>query len=227
MIALIAAIQAEVDEMLKLVTDTRKVVKDSITFWEAKIAKQSIVIMLSGVGKGNAAMATTILISHYHPHTVINIGTAGGLCDQEEVLDVVIGSRVVQHDFDTSAVDGIEGYGLYFNSDAALCECCRSICDKMQVKSHSGLIASGDQFIDCYHVDSVLKQYPDALCAEMEAGAIAQVCTHFHIPFVILRSLSDIAVHDNNHLTYQEYVSLAASRSACMCKEIISEIACE
>ena len=52
MIALIAAMQAEVDEMLKLTTDSKKVIKDSFAFWEGKLENQSIVIMLSGVGKG-------------------------------------------------------------------------------------------------------------------------------------------------------------------------------
>ncbi len=227
MIALIAAMQAEVDEMLKLTTDSKKVIKDSFAFWEGKLENQSIIIMLSGVGKGNAAMAAAMLITNYRPQAIINIGTAGGLCDDQEVLDVVIGTRVVQHDFDTSPVDGDEGIGLYFDSDQALCDSCKRVCEKMQVRNHSGLIASGDQFIDLYIVDSLLHRYSDALCAEMEAGAIAQACTRFQVPFVILRSLSDIAVHDNNHLTYQEYVALAASRSARMCKEIINEIACE
>lgn len=227
MIAMIAAMRSEVDEMLKLVNDPKEVYKDSLTFWEANVNDKKIVIMQSGVGKVHAALATTLLIQHYQPQHIINIGTAGGLCMQEEVLDVVIGTHVVQHDYDTSALDGDDGLGLYFQADAALCEYCKTVCDKMKVQTHIGLIASGDQFIaDEKQVELLKQRYPKALCAEMEAGAIAQVAAHFHVPFVVLRSLSDIAVHQNNHLTFQEYVRLAASRSAKMCLEIIREIAC-
>lgn len=227
MIAIIAAMRAEVDEMIQLVSDVKQVCRDSITFWEARIDKQDIVIMLSGVGKGHAALATVLLIKHYQPQYIINIGTAGGLCEQEEVLDVVIGTQIVQHDYDTSALDGADGIGLYFQSAGCLLERCKAVCEHMQVRYHCGLIASGDQFIsEEAQIEKLKLRYPSALCAEMEAGAIAQVCTHFQIPFVILRSLSDIAVHQNNQLTFQEYVSHAALRSAEMCLEIIRETAC-
>lgn len=227
MIAIIAAMQSEVDEMLKLIKNAKKVCKDEITFWEAQVNQQSVVIMLSGVGKGHAAIAATCLIHHYQPQYIINIGTAGGLCAEEEVLDVVIASEVVQHDYDTSALDGKSGLGLLFQADAALCDLCKHACEQMKVRYHFGLIASGDQFISGDESVQLLKQrFPKALCAEMEAGTIAQTAAHFHIPFVILRSLSDIAVHQNNHLTFQEYVCVAASRSARMCLEIIKEIAC-
>lgn len=227
MIGIIAAMRSEVDEMLKLADHVKQIQKASFTFWQAQIDGHDIVIMLSGVGKGYAAMATTLLIQCYQPRMIINIGTAGGLCANEEVLDIVIGTHVVQHDYDTSAVDGEQGIGLLFSSDAFLCEQCKKVCDQMKVRNHIGLIASGDQFIaDEQKVNELRKQYPSALCAEMEAGAIAQVATCFQIPFVIIRSLSDIAVRKDNQLTFREYVCVAASRSAKMCLAIIKEAVC-
>lgn len=227
MIGIIAAMRSEVDEMLKLVDHVKQIQKASFTFWQAQIDGHDIVIMLSGVGKGYAAMATTLLIQCYQPRMIINIGTAGGLCANEEVLDIVIGTHVVQHDYDTSAVDGEQGIGLLFSSDASLCEQCKKVCDQMKVRNHIGLIASGDQFIaDEQKVSELRKRYPSALCAEMEAGAIAQVAACFQIPFVIIRSLSDIAVRKDNQLTFREYVCVAASRSAKMCLAIIKEAVC-
>ncbi len=226
MIAMIAAMQAEVDAMLLLMEKPKKVCRDHITFWEAKNKGQPIVLMLSGVGKGFAVLSTTLLIKHYQPTLIINIGTAGGLCENEQVLDVVIGKEVIQHDYDTSAFDGPAGLGLSFSASSFACALCERVCKRMKVRYHSGLIVSGDQFISTpKQIEAIKQNYPDALCAEMEAGGIAQVCSHFHIPFAILRSLSDIVLHENNQLTYSEYVSVAAQRSASMCALILEEIA--
>ena len=56
----------------------------------------------------------------------------------------------------------------------------------------------------------------------MEAGAIAQVCSHYHVPFVVLRSLSDIAHKENSHMDFTTYVKHAANPSAEFCKSLLN-----
>lgn len=222
MIAVIAAMRAEVDALIALMQDVHEQKKDGVLFWEGTLADKPVVLMLSGVGKGNAALSTTLLLKNYDVEQLVNIGTAGGLKSDEDVLDLIISACVVQHDFDTSALDGKEGTGLYFTADASLKSLCEKVCDQQHVSYHVGMIASGDQFVsDPMLVTSLLNKFPDALCAEMEAGAIAQVCTHFEIPFVVLRSLSDIAVKDDNHLDFMTYVQHASKRSAALCLEMV------
>jgi adenosylhomocysteine nucleosidase len=58
---------------------------------------------------------------------------------------------------------------------------------------HRGLIVTGDQFIKDEHRHAILNDFPDALCVEMEGGAIAQVCHLNAVPFVIVRVVSDTA----------------------------------
>lgn len=224
MIGIIAAMQAEVDALIHLMEHTQKVIKDGITFWEGSLADRDIVLMLSGVGKGNAAMSTVLMLKNYQIEALINIGTAGGLKQEEEVLDLVISTAVVQHDYDTSALDGDAGIGLYYEADAELSKLCQTICEQNNERYHCGLIASGDQFIsEQDQLDTLLQKFPSAMCAEMEAGAIAQVCTHFAKPFVILRSLSDIAFKEKSHLDFGEYVHKASRRSAELCKTIVAQ----
>jgi adenosylhomocysteine nucleosidase len=87
-------------------------------------------------------------------------------------------------------------------------------------------MVSGDQFIHRKEqVDDILNHFPTVNCVEMEAAAIAQVCSHYHIPFVVIRSLSDIAVKDDNHLSFEAYLSIAAKRSAMWVEKAIDAIA--
>ena len=46
----------------------------------------------------------------------------------------------------------------------------------------------------------------NALCVEMEGASIAQVCYLYHIPFLIIRSISDVPNYDNV-VTYEEFLS--------------------
>ena len=61
---------------------------------------------------------------------------------------------------------------------------------------HRGLIVTGDQFIKDEQRHAILNDFPDALCVEMEGGAIAQVCYLNDVPFVIVRVISDTADGD-------------------------------
>lgn len=222
MIGIIAAMRAEVDALLELVTQKKEVVKNNVTFWEGKLAEKDVVLMQSGVGKGNAAMATTILFNNYCIDRVLNIGTAGGLCKQQKVLDLVISDTIVQHDYDTSPLDGEEGIGLWYQADTTLINICKQIFEQQQERYHIGLIASGDQFIvEGAKLEALEQKFPKAICAEMEAGAIAQVCSFFQVPFVIIRSLSDIAHKEKSHLDFCEYVHMASKRSAMLCQEVV------
>ena len=58
------------------------------------------------------------------------------------------------------------------------------------------IIATGDIFVNSNDQAHLLRQrLPDALCLEMEGGAMAQVCHEFGVPFAVLRVISDQADH--------------------------------
>ena len=223
MIAVIAAMDSEVSAIVSKMHAETKIIH-GIEFYEGKLENKDVVVMKSGVGKGNAAMSTTILLEHYQIDQVVNIGTAGGLKENENILDAVLSERVVQHDFDTSPVDGKAGIGLYYDADQELLKACEEALKKLNVTVHKGLVASGDQFIAGDATNMLCEKFPEAMCAEMEAGAIAQVCTHYQVPFVILRSLSDVACKPNSHMDFQEYVKHASERSAMFTQELMRRL---
>ena len=222
MIGIIAAMEKEMDAITSLLTNKEEYKVSGIAMVKGSIKGKNVIVMKSGVGKGNAAMATTILFENFVITAVINIGTAGGLKKDQQVLDAVLSTRVVQHDFDTSIIDGNDGLGLYYDADAKLIEACDQVLPSMGVRVFRGLVASGDQFIaEDEKRERIETLFPDAICAEMEAGAIAQVCSHYHVPFVVLRSLSDVAHKEDSQMDFLIYVEHAAKRSATLCQELM------
>lgn len=225
MIGIVAAMQKEIDEMLLLCEEVSQKQVVNTTVYEACLAGKEVVLCLSGVGKGNAAIATTILTLHYPLEAILNIGTAGGLRADEHVLDVVVSNQVVQHDFDTSGIDGECGYGLFYEADQRLLAITTEVLSEMDIPHHIGLVATGDQFIhETAQIERILSLYPQSICAEMEAGGVAQAVAYAKIPFIVLRSLSDVAVNDDSAMDFMKYVSIASKRSAEFTKQIVLKL---
>lgn len=222
MIGIIAAMPEEVSAIVSTLSNVEHREIAHLDFTRGTITTNDVCVMRSGVGKGNAAMSTTILLEHFPIKEVINIGTAGGLRKEQEVLDVIIANRVVQYDYDTSALDKEAGKGRYYNPSSTFIQKGIKALESINVAHHIGLVASGDTFIsEPLQFTNLLKKFPDAICAEMEAGAIAQVCNHYQIPFAILRALSDIAFKELSPLDFKTYVNAASKQSAMVCKQMI------
>lgn len=222
MIAIIAAMDAEINEIIKFteVKETKEIA--GITLHFGKIGKEDIVLCKSGVGKGMASMATTIVCLETKPKRIINIGTAGGLLQEENPLDIVISDKVVQADFDTSPLDGPEGVGLVFESDEQARKACIESAKRCGLTYHVGTIATQDLFMSREEdYAKLLKNFPDSICSEMEAGAVAQVASSFGIPYVIVRSLSDIVHKEGNQMDFMEYVSIASHNCSKLVKDWI------
>lgn len=225
MLGLIAAMEVEMNAITACLTQPEEFTISGIKMVRGMISDKEVVVMLSGVGKCNAAISTTILCEHFQLEGIINIGTAGGLKADEEVLDAVVSTQVVQHDFDTSPIDGKDGIGLYFDADEAMAKRSSDVLTQAGVRVHHGLIASGDQFVAREDQLQRLEEYfPNAICAEMEAGAVAAACHHYQVPFVVIRSLSDVACKEGSVMDFLEYVKHAAERSASFVKAYIASM---
>ena len=215
MIGIVAAMDAEIHEFEKrmdLVDHTKTIAGCTLTYgkWQGK----DVVLCKSGVGKAYAAMSCTILCMQGNIDSIINVGTAGGLTQDEQVLDIVISDKVVQADYDTSPLDGPSGVGLVYNSHEKLSQSCIEAAKAMQIRYHVGTIASQDLFMSRDEdFEKLMNHFPDSICSEMEAGAIGAVATQFNIPFVIVRSLSDVVHHNENPMEFSTYVSKASAQS--------------
>lgn len=55
---------------------------------------------------------------------------------------------------------------------------------------HFGRILTGDSFVSGKEKKEQRREF-EALCVDMESGAVAQVCHKFKVKFMIIRSISD------------------------------------
>ena len=63
----------------------------------------------------------------------------------------------------------------------------------------------------------------NALCVEMEGASIAQICYLAHVPFLIIRSISDVP-NNNNVVTYEEFLSDSCKKVAYAMYKLLSEL---
>ena len=100
-IGIIAAMKDEMKLILDRIENLKEETYLNINYYYGAINNNEVVLCQCGVGKVNAAMATTVLINNFEVELVINTGIAGGIggaCFK----DVVIASGLSYHDFDIS-----------------------------------------------------------------------------------------------------------------------------
>ena len=192
-----------------------------------KINNKEVVLVECGIGKVNAARTTQNLIDKFNIEYIINVGVAGGLNESLEIGDIVIGKKLVQHDFDITAAGHPKGYiskelGREFISNLDLVNKCEEIIKKdiKDTNTIIGTIATGDIFCNKVSLkEEVVKEF-GADCIEMEGAAIAQVCTLCNIPFIAIRSISD-KPNGHNEIDFNTYLNMSVKRYQTLIKKLI------
>lgn len=215
----IGIIVAELEELTaikELMNNIEEINIYNLIFYKGTISSQNYILVRGGIGKVNSSRTTQILIDKFDISYVINLGSAGGLNDNLNIGDIVIGEKLVQHDFDVTAFGREKGVipetGKYFESDTSLLTQFENM--KMNnIKTIKGIIASGDIFCTDTKLKESIKNNFNADCVEMEGAAIAQVCYLNNVPFIVLRSISDIP-NEKNHIDFNEYLKLASKNCA-------------
>lgn len=224
---IIAAMEEEMKEIEKLMNKKEFQKIYELNFITGKINKNEVVLVEAGVGKVNAARTTQILIDNFKVDAIINVGSAGSANDNLEIGDIVIGSKIVQHDFDITAFGHPKGYisnvGQFFESDSKLIKKVKEAISSIQdneFKIKIGTIASGDIFCTELEMKEKIRTKFDADAIEMEGAAIGQVCKLDNIPFIIIRSISD-KPNGENHITFDQFLEKASKRCAQIIKEFL------
>ena len=199
-----------------------------VEFTKGKLNHREVVLLKSGIGKVNVAIATTLLFEHYNIDYVINTGSAGGLHEEANIGDVVISTGTLYHDVDVTgfnyAYAQVPGMPAIYESNVSLVKKVESILDKIGKNYWLGTIGTGDSFINRLdQMELIKKNCPSVIAIEMEAAAVAQVCHHYEKPFIIVRALSDIAGKES-HISFNEFLTVAAKESSEMVSELVSMI---
>ena len=196
------------------------------------------VCVLSRIGKVAAAMTATTLVEKFGVTHILFTGVAGAGDKTIHVGDIVVAESLVQHDMDASPLFPrfevpLTGQAL-FQPDAGLSlrvssaahafldedlagaipEAERRQFGLTQPRVHRGLIASGDQFVnDRARIEALNGALPGLVAVEMEGAAVAQVCHDLHVPFAVIRAISDNANESAAH-DFMGFVKSVAAQYA-------------
>lgn len=197
-VALLYAMQDEIASLLRGEETPLLRREAGVEFYRIR---PDVIACCGGVGKVNAAMATQLLITLYHPDLIVNVGVAG--CFEDVPIGtVVLVEDLVQHDFDISSLDDVEeGFvGTIHRTvfPTADLDRARAAMDATRHPYRVGRVATGDWFAtDTPRAHRIAETFQPLLC-EMEGCAAAQVCLRNGVPFMAIKSVSDCLFGNND-----------------------------
>ena len=218
MIGIIGALDIELERLIDAMQEPVHREISGVPFTCGKLLGTDVVIARAGVGKVNAAVCAQTMALIYEPELIINSGVSGALAPELRVGDVVIGTDVVQHDVDTTALGDEPGFvstvdRLSFPLDNFASTAIAAAAEELGIRAVRGRIASGDQFVASTERKEEIVRLFSAVTCEMEAGAIAHVCFLNRIPCAVIRSISD-GGNEEAPMSYEEFLPLAAKNSS-------------
>ena len=229
-IGIIGAMAQEVSTLVSQLDNPQRYEHAGFVFHTGTRYGLEVIVLQSGIGKVNAAVGTAILLERHQPDAIINTGSAGGFAADLAIGDVIISDEVRHHDVDAVVfgyeIGQVPGMPAAYLADKSLREVARNaIASLGEVQVREGLIATGDAFMaDPARVDATRAQFPSMLAVEMEGAAIAQTCHLYQCPFVVIRALSDIPGSGDNHLSFDEFLEVAADHSSRMVDQMLKQL---
>ncbi|GAB3172119.1 5'-methylthioadenosine/adenosylhomocysteine nucleosidase [Telluribacter humicola] len=239
--ALLGAFDDEVKLLEQSVKKAKKHTIHGIQFTTGELNGRQVVIALTGVGKVNAAMTTTLALQTFKPSEVIFTGIAGGINPELLPGDIVIGKETSHHDFGyitfqkqatrqtRNPITG-EFNPDFFPADSSLLNKTLTAVSKVTLQPTSasrrvprvitGRIVTGDVFVSSAEKVEQLRRDFGADATEMEGAAVAQVCWQQQVPCIVIRSLSDKA-DGNAREDMLNFVKVAARNSAALVVELV------
>ncbi|HEX3722323.1 MAG TPA: 5'-methylthioadenosine/S-adenosylhomocysteine nucleosidase [Nitrolancea sp.] len=254
-VALVCAMESELVHALEAIDEQSSFALGPWRAVRGMLAGLPVVALAAGIGLVNAAAATSVLIANERPRAVFNFGCAGGHHEQINPGDVIIGAEVVACGSLITLPDGSERYAGYrygrgkqtvltdiIRADRHLLKLARSCADSWVPKSwpiespgnreaviHVGVIASADCWTQDPRRIGMLHDRHRSLCEEMEAAAVAQVCTVYDVPMLAIKDISNnelhaLTEHGEDGPTLAEVSCELGARSFALVAEVVSRM---
>jgi adenosylhomocysteine nucleosidase len=238
-IGIMGAMPEEIEGVTALLSHCTSESMGQRTYFSGQINGIDSVVVFSRWGKVAAATTVTTLINKYHITELIFTGVAGAINTNLKIGDIVLGRRLIQHDMDARPL--MQQFEIpllsriYLESDSSHLALASQAINALlnnkslhevisvedllqfnikQPKVVIGDIASGDQFFSSNEQkNNLISLLPDILCVEMEGAAVAQVCYEHDVPFIIIRTISDVA-DDHSPIDFPSFIQKISSKYA-------------
>ncbi len=198
MILIVCAMENEAFEIKKAM---KNIEIDKLTqnrfYYKGKLQDKEVVLIITGVGKVNAAFMTALALSKFYISYIINIGLAGAL-NPYKVGDKVVIKDATYYDVDVSSVFNLYEFGQIpgmpnpYLSDFDLL---RKATFSLDAPEES--LFTGDRFL-------IKKPAKTNGIYDMEGAAIYQVAHIFNTKIISLKLISDIINTPTQNQDYSE-----------------------
>ena len=208
-VAIIGALDEEVALIAKSLTHVTHTAKGSLDIVSGTVDSFGsdvikVAATVGGMGLVNAAATTQLLIDEIAPDAVIFSGIAGNLNTHLHINDVVLGGTLRYLDTDMRLV------GQWKPGTAGITHI-------------TGIIASGNYFVDTPQKVEEVIRLTGADAVEMEGAAVAQVAARNNVPALVIRALSDNA--DTDYEVFKEFdISEYADTAARLAVDIVKRL---
>ena len=225
MLGIIGAMDVEVASIKAKVKDAVETEIAGIVFVCGTIENVMVTFAQCSPGKVNASLCTQIMIDRLKPDAIINVGVGCSLSSDVIIKNVVIANDVCEYDIDITALGEPRGFINGLNvikveTDREISEALSQCAIRCGEKIHRGTVASGDTFIASQELKDLISTEFNAICGEMEGGAIGHTCKANGVPFAVLRSISD-GGDANAQMDYPTFKMIAAKISTDIILEYI------
>lgn len=226
MLGIIGAMDVEVDSIKEKITQKIVTKIAGIDFVSGFIGQTAVCVAQCSPGKVNASLCTQAMIDNFDIDKIINVGVGCSLSKDVVIKNVVIANDVCEYDIDITALGEPLGFinglnTIKIKTDDEFSARLAKTAENCGTKTHLGTIASGDTFIADTALKQKLAEEFNAVCGEMEGGAIGHTCAANNVPFAVMRSISD-GGDEQSQLDYPAFKLIAAEISTAIIIEYIN-----
>lgn len=207
----------EIAPILEKVGEYRSTDIADNTYYEASYKGVELVIAYSKIGKVFSTLTASTMIHCFGIEKMLFSGVAGGINPTLKIGDLIVASKLAQHDLDITAFGHPHGFvpggAQFVETDASLRKLAFDVASDMGLSLQEGTIATGDQFVHDPERKAFIESTFNADALEMEGASVAVVCHSLKTPVLILRAISDTADTDAS-FNFDEFMVSSAKISA-------------
>lgn len=216
-LAIMGAMPEEIEPLLNFFGNYETVNYANNKYFVVDYKGNEIVLAYSKIGKVNSTITAATLIEKFGCNKLLFSGVAGAVSSDLKIGDLIVATKLAQHDLDISAFGHPYGFvpegAVFEEANKDLIEVAKSVAKEKNIVLKEGTIVTGDQFVCENERKEWIAKTFDAAALEMEGASVAVTCNALGVPFFILRAISDAADMDAS-FNFDEFLETSAKVSA-------------